>query len=538
MKIIKSLTIIVLAFSFASFARANNFEQAVQGLLENSNKKKAAAVEQLAKVDDPRSLPTLKAMLDAKLYYKKDDKSLVIITDLEEGATVHNLMSQSDESISDKRAVSKVRINNKLRRLLRSSIAVLELSSGDMAIRLESAKNLAKNPSADMRDVLIIALEKESSSKIAGFLSLSLGLIDLENEDPAVRRKAVDYLSGSVEPQAIGALKALTAKDKDGNYLEQDKELAAYAAKVFKRVDTKMQLFKTSENMLFGLSLGSVLLLAAIGLAITFGVMGVINMAHGEMIMLGAYTTFTVQQLMPELIGASLFVAIPVAFIVAAAVGVLMERLIIRHLYGRPLDTLLATFGVSLILQQAIRQIYGANSVSVISPPWISGLWEVNGALALTYNRIYILLFAMLVLGLLALLLKKTLVGLQMRAVTQNRPMANSMGIRAGWVDAMTFGLGSGIAGIAGVALSQIASVSPNLGQTYIVDSFMVVVFGGVGNIMGTFIGAMTLGVINKFLEPQVGAVIGKIIVLVFIILFIQWRPRGLFALKGRFVED
>ncbi len=538
MKLIKSLVLVLATMSLCSFVKANSFEQAAQGFLENSNKKKAAAVELLAGLEDPRVLPALKAMLDAKLYYKKDDKNLVIISALEDGASVHNLISGADETIDSIKSIKKVRTNNKLRRLIRSTLGVLELTSGDMSVRLESARNLAKNPSQEMREVIFKALEKEKSSEVAAFLSLSLGLIDLKNEQPEVRMKAVDYLSGSVEPQAIGALKALTAKDEQGNYLEQDKALAEYAAKVYRRVETKMQMFEASENLLFGLSLGSVLLLAAIGLAITFGVMGVINMAHGEMIMLGAYTTFTVQHLMSNYIGASLFVAIPVAFLVTAAVGVLMERLIIRHLYGRPLDTLLATFGVSLILQQAVRQIYGANSVSVISPQWISGLWEVNGALALTYNRIYILLFAMLVLALLSLLLKKTLAGLQMRAVTQNRPMANSMGIRAGWVDAMTFGLGSGIAGIAGVALSQIASVSPNLGQTYIVDSFMVVVFGGVGNIMGTFVGAMTLGIVNKFLEPQVGAVVGKIIVLVFIILFIQWRPRGLFALKGRFVED
>lgn len=538
MNTVKSLVFSLTAMLVVSFSHAEDFESATKGLFENSNKKKAAAVEQLAEVDDARVLPTLKAMLDGKLFYKKSDRALVVITELEDGATVFNIIAQADEQIETKKSIKKVRINNRLRRLLRSEIGVLELTSDDVDVRLESAKNLVKNPSPEMRETLMKALENESSSKVKGFLNLSLGLIDLKGSDASLRKQAVDRFAGSVEPQAIGALKNLTTKDEAGNYIEEDVELVKHAEAALKKINSKVQVFKASENLLFGLSLGSVLLLAAIGLAITFGVMGVINMAHGEMIMLGAYTTFTVQQIMSNYIGASLFVAIPVAFLVAAAVGVLMERLIIRHLYGRPLDTLLATFGVSLILQQAVRQIYGANSVSVTSPQWISGLWEVNGALALTYNRIYILLFAMLVLGLLSLLLKKTLTGLQMRAVTQNRAMASSMGIRSGWVDAMTFGLGSGIAGIAGVALSQIASVSPNLGQTFIVDSFMVVVFGGVGNIMGTFVGAMTLGVVNKFLEPQVGAVVGKIIVLVFIILFIQWRPRGLFALKGRFVED
>ena len=278
-------------------------------------------------------------------------------------------------------------------------------------------------------------------------------------------------------------------------------------------------------------------MLAAVGLAITFGVMGVINMAHGEMLMLGAYTTFVVQRMMPGAIEYSLFVAIPLAFLVAGAVGVVIERTVIRVLYGRPLETLLATFGISLILQQAVRTIFSPLNQPVSTPQWMSGFYEVNGALSLTYNRLYIILFCGLVFFGLLMLLKKTAFGLQMRAVTQNRPMASSMGIRTGWVDALTFGLGSGIAGVAGVALSQLTNVGPNLGQAYIIDSFMVVVFGGVGNLWGTFVGALTLGVANKFLEPFTGAVFAKILVLVFIIIFIQRRPSGLFALKGRAVE-
>ncbi len=517
---------------------AEGFESISQQLLQKSNKKKAVAVEKLAGVKDDRVLPVLKAMFDGKLYYKKSDNVLVLVEKPDDNITVKNLYSGHEEVIASKKSIKKVRINNRLRRVLRTEIGMLELTHADEKVRLSSAKNLAKNPEPAIYDVLTIALKQETSKRVQDFIALSIALIDLEGNDQEKRLQAVNMLARSVEPQAVGALNALAEKNAQGEYVESNTELAALAESKLESVNSRISLFKAGENLLFGLSLGSILLLAAIGLAITFGVMGVINMAHGEMIMLGAYTTFTVQQIFPELIGASLLIAIPVAFLVSGTVGVLMERIIIRHLYGRPLDTLLATFGVSLILQQAVRHLYGSNSVSVISPEWISGLWEVNGALALTYNRIYILFFALLVLGLLALLLKKTLLGLQMRAVTQNRPMANSMGIKASRVDAMTFGLGSGIAGIAGVALSQIASVSPNLGQTYIVDSFMVVVFGGVGNIWGTLVGAMSLGIVNKFLEPEVGAVVGKILVLIFIILFIQWRPRGLFALKGRFVED
>src|SRR6056297_2404307 len=268
--------------------------------------------------------------------------------------------------------------------------------------------------------------------------------------------------------------------------------------------------------------------------------MGVINMAHGEMVMLGAYTTFVVQEMfrtyLPEAFDLSLPVAIPVAFLVAGAVGIAIERGVIRYLYGRPLETLLATWGISLILQQAVRTVFGPTNREVGAPSYMSGGFEFLG-LAITYNRLWIIVFTLVVFACLLLVLRYSALGLQMRAVTQNRRMAASMGIRTGYVDAMTFGLGSGIAGIAGVALSQIDNVSPNLGQNYIIDSFMVVVFGGVGSLWGTFVSAMALGVTNKFLEPWAGAVLAKIMILVLLILFIQKRPRGLFALKGRAVE-
>ncbi len=296
-------------------------------------------------------------------------------------------------------------------------------------------------------------------------------------------------------------------------------------------------------NLFEGLSLGSILLLAATGLAITFGVMGVINMAHGEMIMLGAYSTYVVQQLFhaflpPGWVNAYLVVAVPVAFLVTALVGIALERSVIRFLYGRPLETLLATWGVSLILQQAVRTIFGSPNKAVANPSWMTGGIDLLGGGTLTWNRIVILIFCFVVLGALALVLRRTSFGLHMRAVTQNRDMAAVMGISTARVDALTFGLGSGIAGIAGVALSQIGNVSPNLGSIYIVDSFMVVVFGGVGSLLGTLAGAMSLGIVNKLLEPFAGAVLGKVVVLVIIILFIQKRPRGLFALKGRAVES
>ncbi|MEL6747835.1 MAG: urea ABC transporter permease subunit UrtB, partial [Pseudomonadota bacterium] len=317
-------------------------------------------------------------------------------------------------------------------------------------------------------------------------------------------------------------------------------EVRTAAQSAIETIEGRLAVIAQFQNVWYGLSLGSVLLLAAIGLAITFGVMGVINMAHGEMVMLGAYTTFVIQELFrafaPGMFDLSLLVAIPAAFLVAGAVGVAIERGVIQFLYGRPLETLLATWGISLILQQAVRTIFGPTNQDVSAPSYMQGGFEFLG-LAITYNRLWIIVFTLVVFLALLAVLKLTSLGLQMRAVTQNRRMAASMGIRTGYVDAMTFGLGSGVAGIAGVALSQIDNVSPNLGQNYIIDSFLVVVFGGVGNLWGTLISALSLGVMNKFLEPYAGAVLAKILILVLVILFIQKRPRGLFALKGRAVE-
>jgi urea transport system permease protein len=309
------------------------------------------------------------------------------------------------------------------------------------------------------------------------------------------------------------------------------------AATALRSIERWRTFYGVIETLFFGLSLGSVLVLAGIGLAITFGVMGVINMAHGELMMLGAYSVYVVQQLLPNAIGSSILIAIPVAFVVSGLVGIAIERGIVRFLYGRPLETLLATFGVSLILQQLVRDVFSPNNRPVETPQWMAGSLHINDVLSLTYSRLYIILFAALVFAALLLVLKRTQLGLHVRAVSQNRAMARAMGIRTDWVDALTFGLGSGIAGVAGVALSQLTNVGPNLGQSYIVDSFMVVVFGGVGNLWGTQIGGLSLGVTSKLLEPGTGAVLAKILVLVCLILFIQRRPRGLFPQRGRAAE-
>ena len=486
----------------------------------------------------PQRTRVLAAMQDGDLYYTKADEQLVYAKTHPDGYEIRAVVSGEDLGVVGSRKVRKISINNELRTVLRGVLAELALRSEDAAERLAAAKDLIRSPAPEFLAAIERAKAIESNDKVLESLNIAMAMINLKSDQQVLRLEAIEAFRGTLDSDAMSILAAMQLKDSDGNYLEKDELVRESSAAVLSEMRGKAKIYKLLENAFFGLSLGSVLLLTAVGLAITFGVMGVINMAHGEMMMLGAYTTYVIQLIMPNHIDYSIIVAIPAAFIVSGLVGIVIERGIIRHLYGRPLETLLATFGVSLILQQAVRSIFSPLNKSVSAPSWLSGSWEINGALSLTYNRLYIIIFSLIVLLLLVFLLKKTFVGLQMRAVTQNRAMANSMGIRTGWVDALTFGLGSGIAGIAGVALSQLTNVGPNLGQSYIIDSFMVVVFGGVGNLFGTFFAAMSLGVANKFLEPFAGAVLAKIFVLVFIILFIQWRPRGLFALKGRSVED
>jgi urea transport system permease protein len=391
-----------------------------------------------------------------------------------------------------------------------------------------------KSQEASARPALEAAIAKETNPKVRKAMLEARAAIVLAASDSADADKiaAIPVVRERGDQDAVALLASLPS--------DTSPAVARAARDAVASIQSGLALWNTLQNAWYGLSLGSVLLLAAIGLAITFGVMGVINMAHGEMVMLGAYVTFAVQELIrtrnPALFDYSLVIALPLAFLVSGFVGVLIERGIIRFLYGRPLETLLATWGLSLILQQAVRTMFGPNNREVGNPSWMSGAFEV-GQITITYNRLWIICFALAVFVALIGLLRLTRLGLEMRAVTQNRAMAAAMGIATGRIDALTFGLGSGIAGLAGVALSQIDNVSPNLGQGYIIDSFMVVVFGGVGNLWGTLVGALTLGIANKFLEPFAGAVLGKIAILVLIILFIQKRPRGLFAPKGRAVE-
>jgi len=522
--------VIVVALLGAGRASADAFEDALQGFVADSFSDTADAIEAVAASGHPRSAAVLEALQNGRLVYSTEAKK-VFIKD-KSGALQDAATSKAVEPAPAD--ADNVRLNNRLRGMLGGVLGSLTLMSPNPVQRLDAAQSVFKSRDAGALPALekALAVEKDASVRRALLEARAAILLGSNEASAEDRVAAIDIIRARGGQDVLSILTGIPADAPDA--------VRKAAASAITSVQQSLAVWSAAQNTWYGLSLGSVLLLAAIGLAITFGVMGVINMAHGEMVMLGAYVTFAVQQLIrtynPGLFDYSLLIALPLAFLFAGAVGVLIERCIIRFLYGRPLETLLATWGLSLILQQAVRTAFGPTNREVGNPSWMSGAFEI-GQMTVTYNRLWIIVFTAIVFVALLGMLRFTRLGLEMRAVTQNRAMAAAMGIRTARIDALTFGLGSGIAGIAGVALSQIDNVSPNLGQGYIIDSFLVVVFGGVGNLWGTLVGALTLGIANKFLEPFAGAVLGKIAILVLIILFIQKRPRGMFALKGRAVE-
>ncbi|MFL1461926.1 urea ABC transporter permease subunit UrtB [Roseococcus sp. DSY-14] len=500
------LVLLALLLGLPGAGRAQEFE-ALAAQLGGGFAQQAEAAERLGQLGDPRAIPLLRALGDAQL--RRD------------GAAVR--VGGEGEVI---------RINNRVRGAIRVALGRLQLVSPDPAERLAAADGLLRARSAEDIPALEAALAREALPRVRERMELALGAARLASPAAEVQRLGIAVLGASASPQA----RALLLGAQPAEAALQAEVAAAVAA-----IDRRLALRRAAETVFQGLSLGSVLLLAALGLAVTFGVMGVINMAHGEFVMLGAYATVVVQELCrgsPALEPWALPLAVPAAFAVTAALGALMERGLIRHLYGRPLETLLLTFGAGMVLQQAVRLGFGAQNREVTSPPWMQGTLALPFGLEVTQNRAWIIVFALLVLGATFAAIRLTRFGLEMRAVVQNRRTAAAMGIRTGRVDALTFAFGSGIAGLAGVALSQIDNVSPNLGTGYIIDSFMVVVFGGVGSLLGTLIGAFTLGLVNKLLEPWAGAVLAKVLVLVAIMLFIQRRPKGLFALRGRAADQ
>lgn len=514
-------------------ARAQSVEDLVRQLPDGSFSDRAAVVSQLAATGDARLVSLLEALAAGDLNVVEETGAVVTLSGRGDPLDATDALTGEGVGEVAKASVERIRVNNSLRRAVRAAIGQLTVMSPNRNTRLSAAGAMFQAADPENIPLLDEAIAQEDDDGVRRAMEEARAASMLRTEASADDfAAAVDVIAARGGRASLGILTAALPGASD--------EARPAIEAGIRAIEAKLALLNVAQNVWYGISLGSVLLLAAIGLAITFGVMGVINMAHGEMVMIGAYTTFVVQNVIrvsfPGLFDWSLAIALPAAFLVTGLIGIAIERGVIRWLYGRPLETLLATWGLSLIIQQAVRSIFGASNREVGNPSWMSGSFDFYG-IAITWNRFWIVLFALAVFAILLVVMKRTALGLQMRAVTQNRRMASSMGIRTPWVDALTFGLGSGIAGLAGVALSQIDNVSPNLGQGYIIDSFMVVVFGGVGNLWGTLVGALTLGVVNKFLEPYTGAVLAKIFVLVFIILFIQKRPRGLFALKGRAVE-
>ncbi|WP_084224487.1 urea ABC transporter permease subunit UrtB [Stenoxybacter acetivorans] len=500
-----------------------DFDAALQGLRSNNFTEKKAAVEALPQFNHPQTLAILTALGEGNLF--NQDNQFFIAA----GDQYFNI-DDPETAVERPAGAKKVVINNAIRQWVKSYVAEHALLSPNAADRRAAIMQmLQKNDTAALAQVQA-ALPKETKADIKALMQTYVARADLSSGNPERHAAAIDTLAHSASPENLAVLQ---------QYADQapTPQLKNAAQKAIDAINQQLSMMKGVETLSFGLSLGSILVLTAIGLAITFGVMGVINMAHGELMMIGAYCAYVVQLMMPNHIGASVLVAIPVAFLVSGSVGVLIERFVVRYLYGRPLETLLATFGISLILQQAVRTIFSPLNRMVQTPDWMSGTWQIMHGLAITWNRVYIFIFCMMCFFALLAVMKHTRLGLQVRAVSQNRDMARAMGINDRKVDMMTFGLGSGVAGMAGVALSQLTNVGPNLGQQYIVDSFMVVVLGGVGNLWGTLVAGLGLGILNKFMEPWLGAVLAKSIVLVLIILFIQKYPRGLFPQKGRAVE-
>ncbi len=520
-------------------AFAADLEQNLAHLGSGDIDKLKTAIAELASSEDPRALPILRALDNRELKFDSAHVAFIVKSDVTGPDGTINALTGVPGTPSGN--LEAPLVNNAVRRTLGPALAQMRLQSKDVKLRQEAATELAKHPADELRDAMAQALEKEDEADIRRALSLALAQVDLNSTDTSRRLAALSLLGKNGDVTHTAGLERISKANEDGTFTEPDPEVRAAAARAMSAIEGRFALIGLVANTFYGVSLGSILLLAALGLAITFGLMRVINMAHGEMLMIGAYTTFVIQNFFasnfPGAQDFYLLAAMPAAFVVTGFAGLALERGVVRHLYGRPLETLLATWGVSLLLIQTVRLTFGAQNVSVANPSWLSGGWELMPTVVLPYSRLAIIAFTVVVVGLVWFLLRHTRLGLYVRAVTQNRDMANNVGIPSQAIDMWTFALGSAVAGLGGVALSQVGNVGPELGQGYIVDSFMVVVLGGVGNIIGSIMGAMGLGMVNKFLEPFAGAVLGKIFVLVLIILFIQKRPQGLFALKGRAAE-
>ena len=500
--------------------------QAAMEMAVGESDARIAAIGQALESGDVTAAELLQAMSDEAV--KVFGEAVWIMTNGQARHAVTGEIKPLPEDAQD------IMLNNRLRAEIDTALSAFKLLSPDAGQRIAAAQAMLKEPDASRKRLLDKALSQETQPSVRDWLVLALAAVDISDAEAAKRLEAARVLSKHSRPEILLLLnQQLTA--------EQDAGVQGALKAAIRQVQDGMKWGERLGVLFTGVSLGSILMLVALGLAITYGLMGVINMAHGELMMIGAYATYLVQlafkHYLPNIFDAYLLAAIPVSFLASAVVGAILERGILRHLYGRPLETLLATWGISLMLMQGVRSLFGAQNVGVENPSWMSGAWSVLPHLQLPWNRIIIVAFSLAVLVVVAGLIGRTRLGLFVRGVTQNRPMASCMGVNTARIDTYAFALGSGIAGLAGCALSQIGNVGPDLGQSYIVDSFMVVVLGGVGQLAGTVYAALGLGLLNKVLEGWTGAVLAKIAVLIFIIVFIQKRPQGIFAMKGRSAE-
>jgi len=534
--IFAAFVLVLIGAAAPTAADQSSYLAGLESLKDESFSGKSEGVSKIAESGVETAAAVLQALLDGNLFVQREPARIVIGSAGDDRLSLVDAATGNALGTAQPEDLKKIVINNQMRGSLRTFLARLHLTAPDPAVRREAVKSLLDSLTPETIALFEEGLSHEKDAGVQEALRVGLALAELEQEDPQKQLHAIQVLRGRVDTEARNRLIAFVERHSAAGGDNGDSVLIAARA-ALSAIDQKRQLYEIVETAFFGLSLGFVFVLAAIGLAITFGVMGVINMAHGELMMLGAYSTWVVQEAMTRHPQLAVIAAIPVAFVVSGLMGIAIERGVVRFLYGRPLETLLATFGISLVLQQTVRTVFSPLNRAVATPEWMSGQLVVNDVLAFTYNHLYIIGFSAAVFLVLVAILRFTTLGLQIRAVSQNRDMARALGVRSGWIDATTFGLGSGVAGLAGVALSQLTNVGPNLGQSYIVDSFMVVVFGGVGNLWGTLVAGLSLGIVNKFLEPFAGAVLAKIFVLAFIILFIQRRPRGLFPQQGRAAE-
>jgi urea transport system permease protein len=523
------IALLVILF-FTSIARLNwaITLDVVKAITTGENDDRIAALSKAITTPDDALVRLIDALMDdavkvadGRAFIVRNGKAIDAVT----GGEV-SLRANAEDVIN----------NNRMRSELDTAKAALSLISPDREKRAAAIKSLKDNADESKLPLIDQALAKETEAELKASLQQLRAAMLIASSDKAKRLEAIAALASSSEPSVKSLL-----QERLQPSAESDADVRTALTSAITSIESRLVWGERLGTVFSGVSLGSILLLVALGLAITYGLMGVINMAHGELMMIGAYSTYVVQNLfrqhLPNAFDFYILAAIPIAFCVSALVGAALERTVIRWLYGRPLETLLATWGISLVLIQAVRSLFGAQNVPVENPAWLSGGVAVMANLTLPYNRIAIIAFAFLVLLLVYLLINKTRLGLFVRGVTQNRTMASCMGVNTARIDTYAFALGAGIAGLAGCALSQVGNVGPDLGQSYIVDSFMVVVLGGVGQLAGTVYAALGLGVLNKFLEGWTGAVLAKIVVLVFIVIFIQRRPQGIFALKGRSAE-